>query len=169
MSSETDSRWRTAYNSRRRSQDHATIIICHSGIPLSKIKPTELLQAFAATARLTPSEITDSILQPRPQQNLIAVKTYRPSVQHKLLAIHSFLLASTEVLVTTYEAAPTDSCGDVIHGVPAETSSHELLSHLISTGAPIIKTRIMGSTEKGLITFEGSFVSRYVLYYQAKY
>lgn len=126
------------------------------------------MQALAAAAHLTPSEITDSILQPRPQQNLIAVKTFRPSAQQKLLAIRSFLLASTEVPVTTYEAAPTDSCRGVIHGVPAGTSPQELLSHLISTGAPIIKARVMGSTETALITFEGSFVPCYVLYYQAE-
>ncbi|KAH9370542.1 hypothetical protein HPB48_011443 [Haemaphysalis longicornis] len=169
MSSETDSRWQTVYHSRRRSQDLATIVIRPSGIPLAKSKPTKLMQAIAAAARLTPSEITDSILQPRPQQNLIAVKTFRPSAQQKLLTIRSFLLASTEVPVTTYEAAFTDSCRGVIHGVPAGTSPHELLSHLISTGAPIIKARMMGSTETALITFEGSFVPRYVLYYQAKY
>ncbi|KAH9364706.1 hypothetical protein HPB48_012920 [Haemaphysalis longicornis] len=77
MSSETDSRWQTVYHSRRRSQDLATIVIRPSGIPLAKIKPTELMQALAAAAYLTPSEITDSILQPRPQQNLIAVKTFQ--------------------------------------------------------------------------------------------
>ncbi|KAH9359549.1 hypothetical protein HPB48_006089 [Haemaphysalis longicornis] len=157
MSSETDSRWQTVYHSRRRSQDLATIVIRPSGIPLAKIKPTELI------------EITDSILQPRPQQNLIAVKIFHPSAQQTLLAIRSFLLASTEVPVTTYEAAPTDSCRGVIHGVPAGTSPQELLSHLISTGAPIIKARMMGSTETALLTFEGSFVPRYVLFYQADY
>ncbi|KAH9367920.1 hypothetical protein HPB48_008360 [Haemaphysalis longicornis] len=73
-----------------------------------------------------------------------------------------------EVPVTTYEAAPTDSCRGVIHGVPAGTSPQELLSHLISTGAPIIKARMMGSTETALITFGGSFVPRYVLYYQGR-
>ncbi|KAH9371032.1 hypothetical protein HPB48_003994 [Haemaphysalis longicornis] len=109
------------------------------------------------------------MLQPRPQQNLVAVKTFRPSAEQKLLAIHSFLLASTEVPVTAYEAAPTDTCRGVIHGVPAGTSPRKLLSHLISTGAPIIKARMMGSTETALITFEGSFVPRYVLYYQAEY
>ncbi|KAH9363534.1 hypothetical protein HPB48_005933 [Haemaphysalis longicornis] len=90
--------------------------------------------------------------------------------QQKLLAIRRFLLASTEVPVSTYEAPPTDSCRGVIHGVPAGTSPHELLSHLISTEAPIIKVRMMGSTETALITFEGSLVPRYVLYYhQVKY
>ncbi|KAH9362188.1 hypothetical protein HPB48_002166 [Haemaphysalis longicornis] len=169
MSSETDSSWQTVYHSRRRSQDLATIVIRPSGIPLAKSKPTKLMQALAAATRLTPSEIIDSILQPRPQQILIAVKTFRPSAQQKLLAIRSFLLASTEVPVTTYEAAPTDSCRGVIHGVPAGTSPHELLSHLISTGAPIIKARMIDSTETALITFERSFVPHYVLYYQTEY
>ncbi|KAH9361698.1 hypothetical protein HPB48_005149 [Haemaphysalis longicornis] len=169
MSSETDSRWQTVYHSRGRSQDLTTIVIRPSGIQLTKSKPNELMQALAAAARLSLSEITDSILQPRPQRNLIAVKTFRPSAQQRLLNIRSFLLASTEVPATTYEASPTDSCRSVIHGVPAGTSSHELLSHLISTGAPIIKARMMGSTETALITFEGSFVPRYVLYYQAEY
>ncbi|KAH9369256.1 hypothetical protein HPB48_012332 [Haemaphysalis longicornis] len=83
MSSETGSRWPTVYHSRRRSQDLARIVIHPSGTPLGKIKPTELMQALAAATRLTPSEIYDSILQPRTQQNLIAVKTFRPSAQQK--------------------------------------------------------------------------------------
>ncbi|KAH9378679.1 hypothetical protein HPB48_012790 [Haemaphysalis longicornis] len=90
------------------------------------------MQALAAAARLTLSETTDSILQPRPQQNLIAVKTFRPSSQQKLLAIRSFFLASTEVPLTTYEAPPTDSWWGVIHGVQSCTSPQELQSHLIS-------------------------------------
>ncbi|KAH9361460.1 hypothetical protein HPB48_004597 [Haemaphysalis longicornis] len=158
MFPETGSRWQTVYHSRRRSQDVAIIVIRPSGIPLAKIKPTELMQALAAAARLTPGEISGSVLQPRPQQNLIAAKTLRPSGQQNLLAIRSFLLASTEVPVTMYEAALTDSCRGVIHGVAAKTSPHELLSNLISTGAPIIKAGMMDSTETALTTFEGSFV-----------
>ncbi|KAH9376316.1 hypothetical protein HPB48_009151 [Haemaphysalis longicornis] len=127
------------------------------------------MQALAAAGRLTPREIAVSILHASPQQDLIAVKTSRPSVQQKLLAIRSFFLSSTEVPVTMYEAAPTDSCLGVLHSVPAATSPHELLSHHISTGAPIIEARMMGSTETDLITFEGSFVPRYVLYNQAEY
>ncbi|KAH9375588.1 hypothetical protein HPB48_009593 [Haemaphysalis longicornis] len=169
MSSETDSRWQTVYHSRRRSQHIATIVIRPSGTPLAKIKPTELMQALAATPHFTPSEMTDPILQPRPQQSLIAIKTFLSSAQQKLLAIRSFLLASMEVPVTTYEAASTDSFRGVIHGVPARTSPQELLSHLIFTGAAIIKARMMCSKETALITVEGYFVSHYVLYYQDEY
>ncbi|KAH9374531.1 hypothetical protein HPB48_009417 [Haemaphysalis longicornis] len=158
MSSETDSRWQTVYHYRRRSQDLATIIIRLLGIPLAKSKPNELMQALAAAARLTQSEITNSIFQRRPQQNLIAVKTFRPSAQQKFLVIRSFLLASTEVPVTTYEASPAGSCRGVIHGVPAGTSPHELLSHLISTATSIIEARMMGSTETAPMTFGGSLV-----------
>ncbi|KAH9368003.1 hypothetical protein HPB48_009628 [Haemaphysalis longicornis] len=169
MSSETDCRLQTVYQSRRRSQDLATIVIRTSGIPLAKSKPNELMQALAATSRLTSSEITDSALQPRPQKNLITVKIFRPSAEQKLLAFRSFLLASNEVPVTTYEVSPTDSCRGVIHGVPPATVPHELLPHLFFTGAPIIGAGIVGSMETALINFEGSFVPRYVLYYQAEY
>ncbi|KAH9364890.1 hypothetical protein HPB48_022482 [Haemaphysalis longicornis] len=153
MSSETNSCCKTVYQSRRRSKDLTIVVIRPSGIPLAQIQPTKLMQALAVAAHLTPSEITDSVLQPRPQQNWMTVKTFRPSAQQKLLAIPSFFLGSTEVPVTTYEAAPTDSCRGVIHGVPAGISPQELLSHLISSGAPIIKARMMGSTETALITF----------------
>ncbi|KAH9382443.1 hypothetical protein HPB48_004295 [Haemaphysalis longicornis] len=91
------------------------------------------------------------------------------SALNKLRGLQSLRIQDTDIPLCAYLAAPTDSCGGVIHGVQANTPPEELAANLISTGASIISARMMGRTETALITFAGSTIPRYVIYHHTEF
>ncbi|KAG0431272.1 hypothetical protein HPB47_021941 [Ixodes persulcatus] len=127
------------------------------------------MQSLAAAARLTPTELREAALSVQPRSNLLIFNTFRQTAMTKVLQLESLSIGDATSGVAAYPAAPVDSCKGVIHGVPAHTSSKYLTDNLIAPGHTIITARMMGRTESALITYEGSYVPRTVLYCQAEY
>ncbi|KAG0411253.1 hypothetical protein HPB47_011629 [Ixodes persulcatus] len=127
------------------------------------------MHAIATATRLTPTETNDTMVRPKPQQNLITVLTFRQSARDKLLNTTTISIQEKPYQITAYEAASTQTCKGVIHGIERGTPSDVLMRHLITTGAPILTARMMGQSLSAIITFEGTYVPYYVLYQQAEY
>ncbi|KAG0427672.1 hypothetical protein HPB47_025285 [Ixodes persulcatus] len=127
------------------------------------------MHAIATAGRLTSAETNDTMVRPKPQQNLITVLTFRQSARDKLLNTTTIIIQEKPYQITAYEAASTQTCKGVIHGIERGTPSDVLMRHLITTGAPILTARMMGQSLSAIITFEGTYVPYYVLYQQAEY
>lgn len=87
----------------------------------------------------------------------------------KVLQLESLSNGDSTYGAAAHPSAPADSCKGVIQSVPAHTSSKYLTDNLIASGHTIITARMMVRTETVLITYEGSYVPRTVLYCQAEY
>ncbi|KAH9378463.1 hypothetical protein HPB48_017069 [Haemaphysalis longicornis] len=139
-------RWRRVYRSRGRSAELQTVVFRPSNLSLKTCKPIAVIQAVAAAAHVIPSELQDTLLQPKPDKNIVSVSTFRMSALTKLRGHQSLRIQNTGTPLRAYLAASTDSCRGVIHGVKANTPPEELVANLISTGASILSERMMGRT-----------------------
>ncbi|KAG0419201.1 hypothetical protein HPB47_004285 [Ixodes persulcatus] len=111
------------------------------------------MHAIATAARLTPTETNDTMVRLKPQQNLITVLTFRQSARDKILNTTTISIQDKPYQITAYEAASTQTCKGVIHGIERGTPSAVLMRHLITTGAPILTARMMGQSLSAIITF----------------
>ncbi|KAG0428039.1 hypothetical protein HPB47_024951 [Ixodes persulcatus] len=59
--------------------------------------------------------------------------------------------------MTSCPSTPPNYCKSVIHGVPALTTSDQLITH-IESEVPFITTLMMGKTKTALITFQETYV-----------
>lgn len=162
--------WTTVYASKKPITECLTIILRpQDGLSLNSLLPATLMEDIFQAAHLTPTEIKETILRTRNNQNIAAITTFRPSAHDKLLQLKQITVQGSPHPVTCYPSAPTNSCKGVVHGIPALTSTPQLLDKLVSPGPEILTARMMGKTETAIITFEGTHVPFQVLYNQAEY
>ncbi|CAN7975119.1 unnamed protein product, partial [Ixodes persulcatus] len=170
MGLEENNPWQTVTYDRKIYSDlHTVIIRPRDGLSLAKTRPAQAMQSLAAAARLTLTEVREADFSVQTRSNLLIFKTFRQTAMTKVLQLESLSIGDATYGVAAYPAARADSCKGVIHGVPAHTSSKYLTDNLIAPGHTIITARMMGRTETELITYEGSYVPRTVLYCQAEY
>ncbi|KAH7977309.1 hypothetical protein HPB49_000577 [Dermacentor silvarum] len=70
--------------------------------------------------------------------------------------------------ITTYFAAPDNSCKGIVPELVPGTPSSMLVDELLAPGTQVLQARMMGQTNVALVTFEGLKVPRYVRFYTAK-
>ncbi|KAH8023136.1 hypothetical protein HPB51_011250 [Rhipicephalus microplus] len=98
----------------------------------------------------------------RPQQNLAVISTPKSHVADSLYKVRELRLGRRVYPITTYFAAPDNSCKGIVPGLVPGTPSSTLVDKLLTPGTQILQARMMGQTNVALVTFEGLKVPRYV-------
>ncbi|KAG0417782.1 hypothetical protein HPB47_005361 [Ixodes persulcatus] len=110
-----------------------------------------------SSGRTAAAAVREAALSVQTRSNLLIFKTFRQTAMTKVLQLESL------------------SIGDYLRRCSLSRGPGRLLQgkyltdNLIAPGHTIITARMMGRTETALITYEGSYVPRTVLYCQAEY
>ncbi|KAL1439677.1 hypothetical protein MTO96_001253 [Rhipicephalus appendiculatus] len=148
--------------------DEKIILRPHGGLCLDKWPRPELAGALWSAARLTSKDRQDIIFRLRPQQNLAIISTPQSHVADALYKVRELRLGEQVYPITTYFAAPDNSCKGIVPGIVPGTSSSTLVDELVAPETQILQARMMGQTNIALVTFEGLKVPRYVRLYGAE-
>ncbi|KAL1473104.1 hypothetical protein MTO96_038924 [Rhipicephalus appendiculatus] len=148
--------------------DEKIILRPHGGLCLDKWPRPELAGALWSAARLTTKDRQDIIFRLRPQQNLAIISTPQSHVADALYKVRELRLGEQVYPITTYFAAPDNSCKGIVPGIVPGTSSSTLVDELVAPETQILQARMMGQTNIALVTFEGLKVPRYVRLYGAE-
>ncbi|KAL1470640.1 hypothetical protein MTO96_040319 [Rhipicephalus appendiculatus] len=116
--------------------DEKIILRPHSGLCLHKWTRPEFANALWRDAGLTTDDRQNIIFRLRPQQNLAVISTPQSHVADALYKVRELWLGQRVYPITTYFAAPNNSCQGIV------------------TGTQILQARMMGQTNIALVTFE---------------
>ncbi|KAH8024655.1 hypothetical protein HPB51_000267 [Rhipicephalus microplus] len=122
----------------------------------------ELTSALWGAAGLTTKDREDIIFRPRPLRNLAIISMPQSHVADALYGARDQSLGERVYPITTYFAAPDNSCKGIVPGIGPCTSSPTLAEELVARATQILQAYMMGQTNIVLVTFEGLKVSRYV-------
>lgn len=148
-----------------RYHENVTIIIKFTdGTDLSKLPQDEVGAALLQESSLNNAERKDTYVKIRKMQNVIAVDTYRPTAERKLLAVQSIQLDNKTHPVSSYMASSLADSKGVIHNIRPEISESELKKSLEIPGHQILQVRRLGRSRTILVTIEGAKLPRFALY-----
>ncbi|KAH7939736.1 hypothetical protein HPB52_016742 [Rhipicephalus sanguineus] len=148
--------------------DEKIILRPHGGLCLDSWTRPELANALWSAAGLTTEDRQNIIFRLRPQQNLAVISTPQSHVADALYKVRELRLGQRVYPITTYFAAPDNSCKGIVPGLVPGTLSSTLVDELLTPGTQILQARMMGQTNVALVTFEGLKVPRYVRFYGAE-
>lgn len=160
-----DTEWRPANGQATRYTNYVTIIVKFTdGLNLSALPHHEIGDRIIEAASLTSNEHSDTYIKVRDIQNLVAIDTYRPTVERKLLQLQQVSFADAAHPVRTYLAVSAANARGVIHGIQPHISEEVIRQKLQVQGPKILHTRRIGTSNSILITVEGTQLPRYALY-----
>ncbi|KAH8022390.1 hypothetical protein HPB51_023812 [Rhipicephalus microplus] len=148
--------------------DEKIILRPHCGLCLDSWTRPELANALWSAAGLSTEDRQNIIFRLRPQQNLAVISTPKSHVADALYKVRELRLGQRVYPITTYFAAPDNSCKGIVPGLVPGTPSSTLVDELLTPGTQIFQARMMGQTNVALVTFEGLKVPRYVRFYGAE-
>ncbi|KAH7976917.1 hypothetical protein HPB52_021494 [Rhipicephalus sanguineus] len=148
--------------------DEKVVLRPLGGLRLDKWPKPTLATALWAAAGVIPSDRKNFILRTRPEQNLAVISTPSSHVADALLQVQELSLGQRTYPVSSYLAAPDDSCKGIVPGLEPGTTSHTLVEEMQATGIQILQARMMGQTNIALVTFEGLRVPRFVRFLGAE-
>ncbi|KAH7940403.1 hypothetical protein HPB51_028733 [Rhipicephalus microplus] len=142
--------------------DEKIILRPHGGLCLDSWTRPELANALRSAAGLSTEDRQNIIFRLQPQQNLAVISTPKSHVADALYKVRELRLGQRVYPITTYFAAPDNSCKGIVPGLVPGTPSSTLVDELLTPGTQILQARMMGQTNVALVTFEGLKVPRYV-------
>ncbi|KAH8022917.1 hypothetical protein HPB51_006326 [Rhipicephalus microplus] len=148
--------------------DEKIILRPHGGLCLDSWTRPELANALWSAAGLSTEDRQNILFHLRPQQNLAVISTPKSHVADALYKVRELRLGQRVYPITTYFAAPDNSCKGIVPGLVPGTPSTTLVDELLTPGTQILQARMMGQTNVALVTFEGLKVPRYVRFYGAE-
>lgn len=148
--------------------DEKIILRPHGGLCLDSWTRPELANALWSATGLSTEDRQNIIFRLRPQQNLAVISTPKSHVADALYKVRELRLGQRVYPITTYFAAPDNSCKGIVPGLVPGTPSSTLVDELLTPGTQILQARMMGQTNVALVTFEGLKVPRYVRFYGAE-
>ncbi|KAL3206441.1 hypothetical protein MRX96_040062 [Rhipicephalus microplus] len=149
-------------------QDEKIILRPHGGLCLDCWTRPELANALWSAAGLSTEDRQNIIFRLRPQQNLAVISTPKSHVADALYKVWELRLGQRVYPITTYFAAPDNSCKGIVPRLVPGTPSSTRVDKLLTPGTQILQARMMGQTVVPLVTFEGFEVPRYVRFYGAE-
>ncbi|KAL1446950.1 hypothetical protein MTO96_044438 [Rhipicephalus appendiculatus] len=110
---------------------------------------------------------SDFIARIRPGSNIIIVSTPHEETARVLRRVDTLTLGGKNYEFNTYVPAPEGTLRGVIHGIEPGTPSEELLANLRvrTQGVKVHSARMLGNSNTAVITFDGTMIPRYVLFY----
>ncbi|KAH8025881.1 hypothetical protein HPB51_013586 [Rhipicephalus microplus] len=140
----------------------------HGGLYLDRRTHPELAGTLWSPASLTTKDCEDIIFSLRPLRNLAIISTAQFHVADALYMVWELRLGERVHPITTYFAAPDNSCKSIVPGIAPVTSSSKLVDERMAPGTQVLEARVMGQTNIELVTFEGIEGPRYVRFYGAE-
>ncbi|KAH7951832.1 hypothetical protein HPB52_013479 [Rhipicephalus sanguineus] len=138
------------------------------GLAIKEYSTHQISRAIVAACTPHPQCTgNDFIVRIRPGSNIIIVSTPHEETARVLRRVNTLTLGGKNYEFNAYVAAPEGTLRGVIHGIDPGTPPQELLANLRvrTQGVKVHSARMLGDTNTAVVTFDGSMIPRYVLYY----
>ncbi|KAH7942752.1 hypothetical protein HPB52_000748 [Rhipicephalus sanguineus] len=138
------------------------------GLAIKEYSTHQISRAIVAACTPHPQCTgNDFIVRIRPGSNIIIVSTPHEETARVLRRVNTLTLDGKNYEFNAYVAAPEGTLRGVIHGIDPGTPPEELLANLRvrTQGVKVHSARMLGDTNTAVVTFDGSMIPRYVLYY----
>lgn len=148
--------------------DFKIILRPKKGLNIKTLTTHQVSRAVVAACNYHPKCTgNDFIVRIRTGSNIIIASTPHIETAELLRRVSTLAFGGSNHDFNTYVAAPDNTLRGVIHGLDPGTSPDELKANLRvrTQGVTIHSARMLGTSKTAVITFEGSLVPRYVLYY----
>ncbi|KAG0422686.1 hypothetical protein HPB47_001511 [Ixodes persulcatus] len=153
--------WQTVGTAPRQPHTTAITVKLSENINLGSVDTHMLGADVLHAAGLNTIERKDTYIKVRTIQNLLAIDTYRPSAETKLLALKTVHIQGKQHEIRTYKANDPANARGVVHGIPATFSEEEIRNTLEVEHAKLLHLRRIGTSNTIPDTVEGPRLPRY--------
>ncbi|CAN7995611.1 unnamed protein product, partial [Ixodes hexagonus] len=146
-------------------QDIKIIMRPRGGLNLGEASRFEISRAIVAAVDVNGAEVTQDVICPNKQQNIIVVSTPKRENADCYSAVRSLTINGTAHDVSAYETAPHGTVKGVIRDVPLTDTIQEINDYIVQDYNPTaMQANRIGKTTTVVIAFDGDKVPNYIRY-----
>ncbi|KAK8778976.1 hypothetical protein V5799_019682 [Amblyomma americanum] len=146
-------------------QDIKIVMRPRGGLNLGKVSRFEISRAIIAAANLSGEEVTQDVICPNKQQNIVVISTPNRENADRYSAVRNLTISGTAHDVSAYETAPHGTVKGVIRGVPMTDTIQEINDYIVQDYNPTaLQANRIGKTTTVVIAFDGDKVPNYIRY-----
>ncbi|KAL1486949.1 hypothetical protein MTO96_031149 [Rhipicephalus appendiculatus] len=149
----------------RLPREHFRIIIRpRGGLNVKNTSNVRISQALMTAAGLSAADITEDIICPNAMQNIVVISTPSQANAKAYASLEAITVNKADYEVSSYIAAPDNTCKGIIRNIDMEIDHEELRRLLIQPRNPsVLEVRRIKNSTTVVILFEGLRVPNYVM------
>ncbi|KAK8771058.1 hypothetical protein V5799_025700 [Amblyomma americanum] len=146
-------------------QDIKIVMRPRGGLNLGEVSRFEISRAIIAAANVSGEEVTQDVICPNKQQNIVVISTPNRENADRNSAVRNLTISGTAHDVSAYETAPHGTVKGVIRGVPMTDTIQEINDYIFQDYNPTaLQANRIGKTTTVVIAFDGDKVPNYIRY-----
>ncbi|KAK8761497.1 hypothetical protein V5799_027237 [Amblyomma americanum] len=146
-------------------QDIKIVMRPRGGPNLGEVSRFEIRRAIIAAANVSGEEVTQDVICPNKQQNIVVTSTPNRENADRYSAVRNLTISGTAHDVSAYETAPHGTVKGVIRGVPMTDTIQEINDYIVQDYNPTaLQANRIGKTTTVVIAFDGDKVPNYIRY-----
>lgn len=146
-------------------REHYRIIVRpRGGLNVKNVSQIKVAQALALAAQLAPAEIADDIVCSNAMQNIFVVSTPTKKNARAYSRVESVTVGVANYEVSSYLAAPDNTCKGVVRGVDLDFDAGQLKDMIVQPKNPrALEVKRIKNTTTVVVLFDGLKVPNYVM------
>ncbi|KAK8772005.1 hypothetical protein V5799_024751 [Amblyomma americanum] len=146
-------------------QDIKIVMRPRGGLNLGEVSRFEISRAIIAAANVIGEEVTQDVICPNKQQNIVVISTPNRQNADRYSAVRNLTISGTAHDVSAYETAPHGTVKGVIRGVSMTDTIQEINDYIVQDYNPTaLQANRIGKTTTVVIAFDGDKVPNYIRY-----
>ncbi|CAN7995369.1 unnamed protein product, partial [Ixodes pacificus] len=146
-------------------QDIKIVMRPRGGLNIGEVSRFEISRAIIAAVNVGGEEVTQDVICPNKQQNIVVFSTHKRENADRYSAVRSLTINGMAHQVSAYETAPHVTVKGVIRGVPFPNSIQEINDYIVQDYNPTaMQANRIGKTTTVVIAFGGYKVPNYIRY-----
>ncbi|KAG0412042.1 hypothetical protein HPB47_010838 [Ixodes persulcatus] len=117
-------------------QDIKIVMRPRGGLNIGEVSRFEISRAIVASANVSGEEVTQDVICPKKQQNIVVVSTHKRESADRYSAVRSLTINGMAPEVSAYETAPYGTVKGVIGGVPLTDTIQEINDYIVQDYNP---------------------------------
>ncbi|KAL1430299.1 hypothetical protein MTO96_015176 [Rhipicephalus appendiculatus] len=149
----------------RLPREHYRIIVRpRGGMNVKNVSQIKVAHALMMAAQLSPAEIADDIVCSNPMQNIFVVSTPAEKNARAYARVEEITVGMISYEVSSYLAAPDNTCKGVVRGVDLEFKQEQLSNMIVQPRNPrALEVKRIKNTTTVIVLFDGLKVPNYVM------
>ncbi|KAG0443396.1 hypothetical protein HPB47_014966 [Ixodes persulcatus] len=146
-------------------QDIKIVMRPRGGLNIGEVSTFEISRAIVAAANVSGEEVTQDLICPNKQQNIVVVSTHKRENADRYWAVRSLTINGMVHEVSAYETAPHGTVKGVIRGVLLTDTIQEINNYIVQDYNPTaMQANRIAKTTTVVIAFDGDKVPNYIKY-----
>ncbi|KAL1480446.1 hypothetical protein MTO96_034718 [Rhipicephalus appendiculatus] len=131
---------------------------------VKNVSQIKVAHALMMAAQLSPAEIADDIVCSNPMQNIFVVSTPAEKNARAYARVEEITVGMVSYEVSSYLAAPDNTCKGVVRGVDLEFKEEQLSNMIVQPRNPrALEVKRIKNTTMVIVLFDGLKVPNYVM------